>query len=156
MKISLITIGKTDDAFLAKEIDKYIKRIAHYIPFEIVYLSDVKRIKNSTKKIQKQKEFELLDKKLKNFETVFLLDEGGKEYSSKNFSVLIQTFLNRGVRTIAFVIGGPYGFSDEMYQKYTNKISLSKMTFSHQMIRLLFVEQVYRANTIIKGESYHH
>ncbi|MCB2197625.1 MAG: 23S rRNA (pseudouridine(1915)-N(3))-methyltransferase RlmH [Bacteroidetes bacterium] len=156
MKIKFLVIGKTDTDYLKKGIDEYIKRLKHYVPFEMIVIPDLKNTKNLTEDIQKQKEGELILNQLDRADFLVLLDENGKKYSSVNFSQFIEKKMIAGLKTLIFVVGGPYGFSREVYQKANTKISLSDMTFSHQMVRLIFVEQLYRAMTIIRGEPYHH
>ena len=156
MKIKFLVIGKTDADYLKKGIDEYIRRLKHYVPLEMVVIPDLKNTKNLTQDIQKQKEGELILNQIDNGDFVVLLDEKGKKYSSVNFSQFVEKKMIAGTKTLSFVVGGPYGFSPEVYQKANAKISLSDMTFSHQMVRLIFVEQLYRAMTIIRGEPYHH
>ncbi len=156
MKIKILAIGKTDDKNLLALIQSYEKRLKHYIKFEIEIIPDVKNAKNLSKDQQKEKEGELLLKKLKLEDKLVLLDEKGHEFRSVEFSRFLQKKMNSGIKQLVLVIGGPYGFSDKIYQKALEKISFSKMTFSHQMIRLFVVEQVYRAFTILKNEPYHH
>lgn len=156
MKIKLLAIGKTDDQHLVALIEEYSRRLSHYISFELQLVPDIKNTKNLSEALQKQKEAEALLKKLDPSDVVILLDEKGKTLSSVAFSEFLQKKMNSGIKTLVFVIGGPYGFSPEMYERAAGKISLSAMTFSHQMIRLFFIEQVYRAFTIIKNEPYHH
>jgi 23S rRNA (pseudouridine1915-N3)-methyltransferase len=156
MNIKLLSIGKTDEKSLNQLIEKYINRLKHYIKFEFIILPDIKNTKNINQSQQKEKEGDLLLKQLKNSDFVILLDEKGKEYSSLFFSDFIAKKMLSGTKQLVFVIGGPYGFSQEVYRRANQKISLSKMTFSHQMVRLFFIEQVYRAFTILKNEPYHH
>ena len=156
MKIRLLFIGKTDEKWLLSVIDTYAKRISNYLPFQIDILPDIKNTKSMSIKKQKQAEGELILKNISSSEVVILLDEKGKEYSSTDFSSFLQKKMNSGFKTLTFIVGGPYGFSDDIYRKFPQKISLSKMTFSHQMIRMLIVEQVYRAMTILRNEPYHH
>jgi len=156
MKIKLLAIGKTDDKNLQVLINTYEKRLKHYIKFELEIIPDIKNVKNLSIKLQKEKEGELILKKLQPTDNLVLLDEKGKEFRSIEFSSFLQKKMNTGVKQVVFVIGGPYGFSEKVYKKAVGKISLSKMTFSHQMIRLFFVEQLYRAFTILKNEPYHH
>ncbi len=156
MKIKLLAIGKTDDKNLQVLIATYEKRLKHYIKFESEFIPDIKNVKNLSQKEQKEKEGELILKKIAVSDQIILLDEKGKEFSSVEFSKFLQKKMNSGIKQIVLVIGGPYGFSDKVYQKAVGKISLSRMTFSHQMIRLFVVEQVYRAFTILKNEPYHH
>ncbi|MCY1634518.1 23S rRNA (pseudouridine(1915)-N(3))-methyltransferase RlmH [Marinifilum sp. D737] len=156
MKATLLVIGKTDKDFVKKGIDEYQKRLVHYLPFDFKMIPDLKNTKNLSENQQKQKEGELILEKLKPTDTLILLDENGKEFSSVGFSKFMEQKMVSGTRNLVFVIGGPYGFSEEVYKKAQGKVSLSKMTFSHQMIRMIFIEQLYRAMTIIKGEPYHH
>jgi 23S rRNA (pseudouridine1915-N3)-methyltransferase len=156
MKIKFLVIGKTDTEYLRKGIDEYMRRLKHYAPIEMIVIPDLKNTKNLTEDIQKQKEGEFILNQLDSGDFVVLLDENGKKYSSVNFSQFIEKKMIAGLKTLTFVVGGPYGFSKEVYQKANVKISLSDMTFSHQMVRLIFVEQLYRAMTIIRGEPYHH
>ena len=156
MKIKLLCIGKTDDKNLVKLKTNYQLRLRHYIKFELEIIPDIKKTKNLTENQQKELEGELILKKLKPTDQLILLDEKGHEFRSVEFSRFLQKKMNSGAKQLVFVIGGPYGFSDAVYKKATGKVSLSKMTFSHQMIRLIFVEQLYRAFTILKREPYHH
>src|SRR5690606_10081037 len=156
MKITLLCIGKTDDGFILSGMENYMKRLKHYIPFQMQVIPDIKNAKNLTQEQQKQKEGELLLKNIQKLDFIVLLDERGKEYTSMQFSTFIEQKMVGSVNHLVFVIGGPYGFSAEVYQRANQQLSLSKMTFSHQMIRLFFVEQVYRAFTIMRGEPYHH
>ena len=156
MKIKLLAIGKTDDKNLQTLIEAYQNRLKHYINFEIDVITDIKNVKNLTEIQQKEKEGELILKKLTATDVLILLDEKGTQFSSVAFSEYLQKKLNAGVKQLVLVIGGPYGFSEAVYKQAQGKISLSKMTFSHQMIRLFVVEQLYRANTILKNEPYHH
>ena len=156
MKIKLLAIGKTDDKNLQTLIEVYQNRLKHYINFELEVIPDIKNAKNLSEPEQKEKEGELILKKLIPTDVLILLDEKGKEYRSVDFSKYLQKKMNSGIKQLVFVIGGPYGFSEEVYKKSTGKISLSKMTFSHQMIRLFVVEQLYRAFTILRNEPYHH
>lgn len=156
MKIVLLSIGKTDDTYIKEGIDKYCKRLSHYIPFELQVIPDLKNRKKLSKEQQKEKEGELILSKIQHTDTAVLLDEKGKTFSSMKFSAQINQYMLSGCKRLVFVIGGPYGFSPSVYQKIPQKISLSAMTFSHQMVRLFMVEQVYRAMTILKNEPYHH
>lgn len=156
MKIKLLAIGKTDDKNLIQLIDTYQKRLQHYVKFELEIIPDLKNAKNLSEAQQKEKEGELLLKKLQNTDQLVLLDDKGKTFSSIEFSNYLQKKMNSGIKQLVLAIGGPYGFSAAVYQKATGKISLSKMTFSHQMIRLFVVEQIYRGFTILKNEPYHH
>ncbi|MCB9361066.1 MAG: 23S rRNA (pseudouridine(1915)-N(3))-methyltransferase RlmH [Flavobacteriales bacterium] len=155
MKIKLIVIGKTDESYLKEGIDKYLKRLRHYISFEMIVLNDVSVGKKTNIILQKDLEGKLILEKVNLNDYLVLLDENGEQYTSINFSKYIQKRMNAG-NDLVFVIGGPFGFSEEIYSRANAKLSLSKMTFSHQMIRLFFIEQTYRAFTILKGEKYHH
>ena len=155
MKTRLIVVGKNNDKNLIKGIDDYISRIKHYMPFELIVIPELKNTKSLTQASQKENEGELILKLIQPADSVILLDEHGKEYRSIDFAKWIEK-KQQTTRSLTFVIGGPYGFSEKVYERCNGKISLSQMTFSHQMIRLLFVEQIYRACTIIKGEPYHH
>jgi 23S rRNA (pseudouridine1915-N3)-methyltransferase len=156
MKITLLSIGKTDDAYIKEGIDKYLKRLKHYTKLELVDLPELKNTKALTQDQQKTKEAELLLKKITPTDFVILLDEKGMELSSSQFAAYLDKKAIASTSSIIFVIGGPYGFDNTVYQRANDKLSLSRMTFSHQMVRLFFVEQLYRAYTIIKGEPYHH
>jgi 23S rRNA (pseudouridine1915-N3)-methyltransferase len=156
MTIKLLGIGKTDDPALQDLSEVYVKRLQFYIRFEAEFLPDIKKTKHLDEKQQKQKEGEQILSKLSTSDFVVLLDENGKQYSSEGFSDFLQKKMNSGLKQLVFVIGGPYGFSEAVYDRADAKISLSKMTFSHQMVRLFFTEQLYRAFTILKNEPYHH
>lgn len=156
MNIRLIAIGKTDEKALQSLIDDYTKRLSFYIRFELEIIPDLKNAKNLSESQQKEKEGELILSKITPADQLILLDENGKTFSSVGFSQELQKKMNSGIKTLAFVIGGPYGFSDAVYQKAAGKISLSQMTFSHQMVRLFFIEQLYRGFTILRNEPYHH
>jgi 23S rRNA (pseudouridine1915-N3)-methyltransferase len=156
MKALLLVIGKTDESYLNDGIEKYAARINKYMPFEIAVIPDIKNAKNMSFDQQKEKEGELLLKKLQTGDLLILLDEAGKEMSSAKFATWLNTQLISGKKRMVFVVGGPYGFSPAIYKQAYGKISLSKMTYSHQMVRLIFTEQFYRAHTILKGEPYHH
>ncbi|MGB7393039.1 MAG: 23S rRNA (pseudouridine(1915)-N(3))-methyltransferase RlmH [Pricia sp.] len=156
MTIRLLAIGKTDSKALQQLISEYEKRLKHYVRFELIAIPDLKNTKNLSEIQQKEKEGELILKKLDAIDVMVLLDENGKHYSSVGFSQFLQKKMNAGIKRLVFVIGGPYGFSDAVYARSQGRISLSKMTFSHQMVRLFVVEQVYRAFTILRNEPYHH
>jgi len=156
MNIKLLAIGKTDDKQLLSLIETYTKRLGHYVKFNIDIIPDIKNTKNLSEAQQKEKEGELILKKIVSTDFLILLDENGKQFSSVEFSSYLQKKMNAGTKQLVFVIGGPYGFSETVYKKAQGKISLSKMTFSHQMVRLFVVEQIYRAFTILKNEPYHH
>ena len=156
MKIKLLAIGKTDDKNLNALIETYKGRLKHYIKFELEIIPDIKNVKNLSEKQQKEKEGELILNKLLPTDQLILLDEKGKDFRSLEFSQYLQKKMNSGIKQLVFVIGGPYGFSETVYKKSMGKVSFSKMTFSHQMIRLFVVEQIYRGFTILKNEPYHH
>ncbi len=156
MKIELAVIGKTSISYLKQGIDEYIKRLKHYVPFEIKYIDDIKNTKNISEDQQKRTEGAKILSLLDRSDFVVLLDEHGKEYTSMQYSSYIQKRMLSGAKKVVFVIGGPYGFSQEVYARANDKISFSKMTFNHEMIRLIFTEQLYRAYTIINHEPYHH
>lgn len=156
MKITLLMVGKTTNNELQKLISDYQQRLVHYISFESVVVPELKNIKNLSISEQKEKEADLLLKQLDNTDEIILLDEKGKELTSVGFSEFLQGRMLASSKRLVFVIGGPFGFSPRVYQRANMLLSLSAMTFSHQMIRLLFTEQLYRAMTIIRGESYHH
>ena len=155
MKISLFFVGKTSFDYLEKGISEYEKRIKRYVDFEIKTVKDIKAGKNMPAKIVKQKEGEQVLKQLKNSDYLILLDEKGKQFSSREFAKFIDNKTVTGTKQLVFLIGGAFGFSEAVYKRANEKLSLSKMTFSHQPVRLLFTEQLYRAFTIIKGEPYH-
>ena len=156
MNIKLLAIGKTDSKELQNLIEDYSKRLSFYIKFDLEVIPDIKNVKNLSETQQKEKEGELILGKLNPTDQLILLDENGLTFSSMKFSDYLQKKMNSGVKTVVFVIGGPYGFSEEVYQKAQGKISLSLMTFSHQMVRLFFIEQLYRGFTILRNEPYHH
>ncbi len=156
MKIKLLAIGKTDNKHLIQLIDEYQKRLKHYIKFELEIIPDIKNVKNLSEVQQKEKEGQLILSKLQNTDQLILLDDKGKDFTSIDFSKYLQKKMNSGLKQLVLVIGGPYGFSEAVYKKSQGKVSLSKMTFSHQMIRLFIVEQLYRGFTILKNEPYHH
>lgn len=156
MTIKLLAIGKTDDKNLQALIAEYQKRLGFYIKFQFEIIPDLKKTKHLSEDQQKQKEGELILSKLSASDAVVLLDENGKQMDSVGFSEYLQKHMNSGIKQLVLVIGGPYGFSPEVYQKATAKLSFSKMTFSHQMIRLFVIEQLYRGFTILRNEPYHH
>jgi len=156
MKITFITVGKTEEAYLKDGIEKYVKRLKHYTRLIIVEIDELKNTKALTPDQQKAKEAELILKKISPLDHVILLDENGTELSSQQFAAYVNKKALGSVSNVVFVVGGPYGFDQSVYERANDKISLSAMTFSHQMVRLFFVEQLYRAFTIIKGEPYHH
>lgn len=156
MKAILLVIGKTDDNYLNEGISKYKARISRYMPFDLEVIPDIKNSKNLSTQQQKTKEGELIQKKLLPGDYVVLLDEKGKQRTSVEFAKWLNSIFIMSHKRIVFVIGGPYGFSQNIYELANTKISLSAMTFSHQMVRLVFTEQFYRAHTILNGEPYHH
>jgi len=156
MNIVLLTVGKTEASFWKEALAEYQRRLQHYVPFELQALPEVKNTKNLTMSQQKMQEGVLIRKAMQAGDWFVLLDEQGKEYTSMQFAAYLEKKIQIVSRRLVFVIGGPYGFSDEGYQMASERLSLSKMTFSHQMIRPIFVEQLYRAMTILRGEPYHH
>ena len=156
MNIKLIAVGKTDNPALQQLISTYEKRLSYYINFELQLLPDIKNSKSLSEEQQKIQEGELILSYVEPSHHLILLDERGKEYTSIAFADELQKKMNTGIKQLTFVIGGPYGFSQAVYQRANSKLSLSKLTFSHQMIRLFFVEQLYRAFTILRNEPYHH
>ena len=157
MNIKLIAVGKTDNPALQQLISTYEKRLSYYINFELQLLPDIKNSKSLSEEQQKIKEGELILSYVEPSHHLILLDERGKEYTSIAFADELQKKMNTGIKQLTFVIGGPYGFSQAVYQRANSKLSLSKLTFSHhKMIRLFFVEQLYRAFTILRNEPYHH
>ena len=156
VKILLLALGKTDEPYLQKGLDIYLNRIPHYLPFEMKIIPDIRNTRKLTEEQQKEKEGALLLQQTTPADEVILLDEKGSVKSSVEFARFLEKKMLAGNKRLIFMIGGPYGFSKDVYERANNQISLSKMTFSHQMVRLLFVEQLYRACTIIKGEPYHH
>lgn len=156
MKIILLVTGKTTSTYLQEGINLYTNRINRYIPFEIITLPDVKTTKSTDAEKQKRAEGERILAELKPGDKMILLDERGKNLSSRGFSEMIEKMAVNGEKRVVFVVGGPYGFSQDVYARADGKLSFSAMTFSHEMIRLFFVEQLYRAFTIIRGEPYHH
>jgi len=156
MKIKLLVIGKTDHKGLESLISEYDKRLQHYLKFELEVIPGIKSTKNLSKNEQKEKEGATILGKLQPADLVVLLDENGKQFTSLHFASNIQKKMNSGIKQVVYIVGGPYGFSDAVYKKSEESMSLSKMTFSHQMVRLFFVEQLYRACTILRNEPYHH
>ena len=155
MNIKLIVVAKTDEKYLQEGIDIYVKRLKHYVNFEMVVIPALKDQKNASPEEIKEREALLLLKHLEKSDAIVLLDEHGSEHTSVGFSKYLQKQMNSGIRTLSFVVGGAFGFSPKIYAKASDKLSLSQMTFSHQMIRLFFVEQLYRAFTILNHEPYH-
>lgn len=156
MKITLLVIGKTDAGYFIDAVGEYQKRLEHYIPFEIQVIPDIKNTKSLTADQQKEKEGELILRNLQAGDYLVLLDDKGKEYTSVQFATYIEKKTHTVAKRLVFLIGGPYGFSQSVYNKANEKLTLSRMTFSHQMVRLIFVEQLYRAMTILNNEPYHH
>ena len=156
MKITLLLVGKTEDAYLREGISKYLNRLRHYARIDFVEIAELKNTKALTQEQQKAKEAELILKKLLPTDHVILLDEKGVQLTSQQFADYLDKKAISSVNNLDFIVGGPYGFDQSVYQRANDKISLSRMTFSHQMVRLFFAEQLYRAYTIIKGEPYHH
>ena len=156
MKITLLTVGKTTNANLVSLQDEYQNRLKFYIPFEMVVIPELKNTKNLSIAEQQEKEADLILKQLETSDEVVLLDDKGKQFTSMGFSEYISKKMLASHKRMVFVVGGPYGFSERVYNRANGKVSLSAMTFSHQMVRLIFTEQLYRALTILKGEPYHH
>ena len=156
MKIVLLVVGKTDASYLHEAIVVYEKRLAHYIPFETEIIADIKNSKNLTEEQQKEQEGEKIKRVVQPGDYVVLLDEKGKEFTSEAFADYLEKKTHTVSKRLVFIVGGPYGFSDAVYSLASERVSLSKMTFSHQMVRLFFVEQLYRAMTILNNEPYHH
>jgi 23S rRNA (pseudouridine1915-N3)-methyltransferase len=156
MKIKLLTIGKTEENYLRDGVEFYVKKLEHYFPFEYEELPALKQTKNLNFSEQKKREGEILFKKISPSDFVILLDERGKQYSSVEFSDFLQQKLSQNSKQILFIIGGAYGFSEEIYQRKNHSLSLSSMTFSHQMVRIIFLEQLYRGASILRNEPYHH
>jgi 23S rRNA (pseudouridine1915-N3)-methyltransferase len=156
MKVTLLVIGKTEEKWLIEGIEVYLNRLKHYTSFELKVVPELRNTKNLSQSQQKKAEADLLLKQIKNTDYVLLLDEHGKTYSSVLFSRFIEKLQVNSTSSLVLVVGGPYGFDEQLHQRANGKISLSAMTFSHQMVRLIFVEQLYRAYTILKGEPYHH
>ena len=155
MNIKLLVVGKTVTGFVSDGVEEYTKRLKHYINFSIEVIQDVKNASSLSSAQLKEKEKELILKHISLDDYVILLDEKGREFSSTEFASFIQQKMNNSIKSLVFVVGGAFGFDERIKQQYNNKISISRMTFSHQMIRLLFTEQLYRAFTILKNEPYH-
>ena len=156
MKLLLLVIGKTTDSHVKALIDDYSSRLSHYVPFAIEVIPELRSTKALTAEQQKATEAELIRKQLQSGDHIVLLDEHGSERRSVEFESWLQKRMNTGARRMVFIVGGPYGFDPSIHSLANEEISLSQMTFSHQLIRLLFVEQLYRAQTILRGEPYHH
>ena len=155
MKINLLCIGKTDDKEIKNLINYYLARLPRHWNFEIIEIPDVKNARNLTPDLLKKEEAKLFLNIIENTDLVVLLDEKGKQFTSREFAQKLDSYQNNSIKKICFLVGGAYGFSEEMYQRANEKISISKMTFTHQMIRLFFVEQIYRADQILQGKPYH-
>lgn len=156
MKIVLLVVGKTTESYFVQGIDEYSKRLAHYVPFELTVIPELRNTKSLSTDQQKEREADLILKALQPGDYVVLLDEHGREFTSLQFASYLEKKMANIAKRLIFVVGGPYGFSNRVYQAAQEKISLSKMTYSHQMIRLIFTEQLYRAMTILNNEPYHH
>ena len=156
MKITLLTVGKTDRDWVKQGLDIYVSRLKHYVPFSVVEIPELKNVSALTKDQIKSREGELILKSIKPTDDVILMDERGKQYTSIELARVLQDKISYVGKDIVFIIGGAYGFSDAVYERANSKISLSRMTFSHQMVRAIFAEQIYRAFTIMRGEPYHH
>lgn len=155
MRINLICIGKTDDREIAGLISYYQNRLPKHWNFSITEIPDVKNAKNLSPELIKKEEAKLFSQSLESADYVVLLDEKGKQFTSREFAAKIENWMNASTKKVSFLIGGAYGFADEIYERANEKMSLSKMTFTHQMIRLFFVEQIYRADQILQGKPYH-
>ena len=156
MRLTLLTVGKTDVRWVREGLDLYSSRLSHYIPFKVDEIPELKNVSSLSREQIKDREGELILSRIRPSDDLILLDEHGKEYRSIEFASFLQERIARGGRDLAFVIGGAYGFSSAVYERAVSRISLSRMTFSHQMVRTIFVEQLYRAFTIMRGEPYHH
>ena len=156
MKMTLLTVGRTDVKWVREGLELYVSRLVHYVPFTLLEIPELKGVASFTQAQIKSREGDLILKALKPSDEVILLDEHGKEYRSVEFAAELERKLSRGGRDIVYVIGGAYGFSDDVYARADGKLSLSKMTYSHQLVRTIFAEQLYRAFTIMRGEPYHH
>ncbi len=155
MNITLLVVGKTDQKYIKEGIELYLKRMKHYNPFEIKEIPALKKTSGMPVEIVKQKEAEVINKHLSKADYIILLDERGKEFTSKEFSTFLEKRLITGIREMVFIVGGAWGFAEDLHKTAHLKLSLSRMTFSHQMVRLFFTEQLYRAFSILKGENYH-
>ena len=156
MKIVIIAVGKTSTGYVACGVEEFLKRANRYVPTELIVIPDVKSSKALSEDTQKQQEGRSIISALQPGDIVTLLDERGKELTSREFSSMIERRMVQGIKRLVFVIGGPYGFSNEVYERADSKLSLSRMTFTHEMVRIFFMEQIYRAMTIMRGEPYHH
>lgn len=156
MKVLFLAVGKTTDKRIAALVEEYAARVRHYVPFDIEVVPDLKNAKSLSSGMQKEREGEALLRRFREGDCVVLLDEGGREHTSGEFAAFLSRKQQTAARRLVFVAGGPYGFSPAVYAATGERLSLSRMTFSHQMVRLFFVEQLYRAMTILRGEPYHH
>ena len=156
MNITLIQVGKTDASYVREGVELYLKRINHYVKFDIVTIPDIRNARKLTREQHRGEEGRLILSQLQESDTVVLLDEAGSQYTSPETAAWLQKRMNAGIRRLCFVIGGPFGFSREVYERANDRLSLSRMTFSHQLVRLVFAEQLYRAFTILNNEPYHH
>ncbi len=156
MNITLIQIGKTDASYIREGVEIYLKRINHYVKFDIVTIPDIRNARKLTREQHRAEEGRLILSQIQDSDSVVLLDEAGHQYSSTETAAWLQKRMNAGIRRLCFVIGGPFGFSKEVYDRANDRLSLSRMTFSHQLVRLVFAEQLYRAFTILNNEPYHH
>lgn len=156
MKIVLIAVGKTATPYIAAAVEEFVKRVNRYVPMEVQIVPDIRAAKGLTEEVQKQREGQGILAALQPGDFVTLLDERGRELTSREFSDSIERRMVQGLKRLVFVIGGPYGFAQAVYDRADSKLSLSRMTFTHEMVRLFFTEQVYRAMTIMRGEPYHH
>ncbi|MBN1820459.1 MAG: 23S rRNA (pseudouridine(1915)-N(3))-methyltransferase RlmH [Prolixibacteraceae bacterium] len=156
MKITLLVVGKTNSSYLNKGMEDYMQRLKHYVSFELKVIKDIKKGKTLTDELQKKTEGELILNFVNGSTQMILLDERGKSFTSEEFSSFIQKKMASGLKELVFVVGGAYGFSKDVYSSVKDRISVSSMTFPHELVRLIFLEQLYRAFTIIKGEPYHH
>jgi 23S rRNA (pseudouridine1915-N3)-methyltransferase len=156
MKLLLMAVGRTNIDFVRRGIDEYLKRLSHYLPVEVKIIPDLKRTAGLTEAKQKEQEGTAILSSLQVSDRVILLDEKGKEYTSEEFASFMEKQMASGVKRLVFVVGGPYGFSTDVYNRADGKLSLSRMTFNHEMVRMFFVEQLYRSQTILRGEPYHH
>ena len=156
MNITLIQIGKTDASYIREGVEIYVKRINHYVKFDIVTIPDIRNARKLTREQHRAEEGRLILSQIQDSDSVVLLDEAGHQYSSTETAAWLQKRMNAGIRRLCFVIGGPFGFSKEVYDRANDRLSLSRMTFSHQLVRLVFAEQLYRAFTILNNEPYHH
>ncbi len=156
MKLLLMAVGRTSTDFIRRGIDEYLGRLAHYLPVEVKIIADVRRTASLTPARQKEMEGDAILAALRPDDRVALLDENGREFTSREFAAFMQKQMASGIRRLVFIVGGPYGFSDAVYARADSKVSLSRMTFNHEMVRLFFVEQLYRSQTILAGTPYHH